>query len=167
MLDNLPGSFLYVSPSELALRIACALVAGMVLGLDREIRHRRVGIRTYMLVSIGSAIFAINTMELAAEMAGRNISSDPTRITQGLVGAIGFLGAGAIIQGRSRVGGMATAASIWTAGAVGMAAGLGYYTHSLLTAAIVGLILFSSRFMDHRGMDDRPREERAAEAERD
>lgn len=167
MIDLLPGSFLYVSPAELLLRLGCALLAGIVLGIDREIRHRRVGVRTFMLVSLGAAVYSMNTMELSVALADREIASDPTRITQGLVGAIGFLGAGAIIQGRSRVGGIATAAAIWTAGAVGMAAGLGYYTHALLTSMVVGIVLASSRLMDDRGMDDRPRDEREAAEERD
>ena len=138
------------------MRLLCALVAGGLLGLDREVRHRKVGVRTYMLVSLGAAGFSILTLELAAQLADSGISSDPTRIVQGLIGAIGFLGAGAIIQGDQRVGGMATAASLWVAGAVGMAAGLGFYVHAIAISALAALVLAMSRFMSNRGSDDRP-----------
>lgn len=149
-------AFDYVTPAELVLRLLCALLAGLVLGLDREWRNRRIGIRTYMLVSLGSAAFSLTTMELALDSNALDLGADPTRITQGLIGAIGFLGAGAIIQGQERVGGIATAASLWVAGAVGMASGLGYFVHALLVAALAAAVLWLSALMAERGSDDRP-----------
>lgn len=154
--DFLPGTFIYASPVEVVLRLCLALIAGFALGLDREMRHRKIGIRTYMIVSVGAASYSMITMELAVSMAGEQISADPTRITQGLIGAIGFLGAGAIIQGGGKVGGMATAASIWVAGAVGMASGLGYYFHAIFLAIIVALVLRLSRVLEGRGKENRP-----------
>ncbi|MGR3761982.1 MgtC/SapB family protein [Roseobacteraceae bacterium NS-SX3] len=146
----------YVTFTELCLRLLCALVSGAVLGLDRELRHRRVGMRTYMIVSLGAAGFALITMEMSVAAIDLDMNSDPTRIMQGLVGAIGFLGAGAIIHGQEKVGGMATAASLWVAGAVGMASGLGNYVHALLIAAVAATILALSRLMTTRGRPDRP-----------
>ena len=89
-------------------------------------------------------------------LAENYVGSDPTRIVQGLIGAIGFLGAGAIIQGDKNVGGMATAASLWVAGAVGMASGLGYYVHAVVIAVMAAGVLTMSRFMHNRGSVDRP-----------
>ncbi|WP_417475413.1 MgtC/SapB family protein [Leisingera sp.] len=146
----------YVSYLELGLRLLCAAVAGAIMGLDRELRERRVGMRTYMIVALGSAGFTLITMELSLEALQFEMGSDPTRIMQGLVGAIGFLGAGAIIQGKQSVGGMATAASLWVAGAVGMASGLGYYVHALMLSVIAAGILALSHVMDKRGSADRP-----------
>jgi len=118
------------------MRLVFSLVAGGILGLDREVRHRRVGVRTYMMVSLGSAIFTITAIEMSRSMGTAELAADPTRVIQGLIGGLGFLGAGAIIQGDKNVGGMATAASLWVAGAAG--------------------VLAASRFMEHRGADDRP-----------
>lgn len=149
-------SIAYVSYLELGLRLICAAAAGALLGLDRELRHRKVGMRTYMIVSLGAAGFTLITMEMSMEALALEMGADPTRIMQGLVGAIGFLGAGAIIQGDERVGGMATAASLWVAGGVGMASGLGYYVHAVLLAAGAAGILAMSRLMSTRGRKDRP-----------
>ncbi|WP_029204830.1 MgtC/SapB family protein [Leisingera sp. ANG-S] len=139
-----------------ALRLTVALAGGALLGLDRELRHRRVGIRTYMMVSLGAAAFIIVGLEFGRQMQAEGLSSDPTRVTQGLMGAIGFIGAGAIIKGDKRVGGITTAASIWVSGAVGMAAGLGFTVMAFLTAGLAALLLSVSRLMAHRGADDRP-----------
>ncbi|WP_291728973.1 MgtC/SapB family protein [Leisingera sp. F5] len=139
-----------------ALRLAVARAGGALLGLDRELRHRRVGIRTYMMVSLGAAAFVILGLEFGRQMQAEGLSSDPTRVTQGLMGAIGFIGAGAIIKGDKRVGGITTAASIWAAGAVGMAAGLGFTVMAFLTARLAALLLSVSRLMAHRGADDGP-----------
>ncbi|MCE8548464.1 MgtC/SapB family protein [Ruegeria pomeroyi] len=133
-----------------------AVIGGGLLGLDRELRHRRVGIRTYMMVSLGAAAFIIVGVEFGHQLQSQGLSPDPTRVTQGLMGAIGFIGAGAIIKGDRRVGGIATAASLWVAGAVGMAAGLGYTFMSIATAGFAAALLAVSRFMKHRGADDRP-----------
>ena len=92
-------------------RLLFAILAGAILGFDREVRHRRVGIRTYMMVSLGSAIFLIATIEMSFDLSGDQTGLGATRAVQGLIGGLGFLGAGAIIQGQDRVGGMATAAS--------------------------------------------------------
>lgn len=138
------------------LRLLCALLAGAVLGFDREIRHRRIGVRTYMMVSLGAAIFTIVSIEMAADMGAAGLSADPSRVLQGLVGGLGFLGAGAIIQGDKTVGGMVTAASLWVAGAVGLAAGLGYVTLSIASALLAATVLWISRFMEKRGANDRP-----------
>ncbi|WP_282063856.1 MgtC/SapB family protein [Roseobacter litoralis] len=73
-----------------------------------------------------------------------------------MIGGLGFLGAGAIIQGDKRVGGMVTAASLWVAGAIGLAAGMGYGVFSIICAAMAAGLLAVSRVMEHRGADDRP-----------
>ncbi len=140
------------------IRLLCAVIAGGILGLDRELRHRRVGVRTYMLVSLGSAMFAVIAMQMSQDLAIDGVSSDPTRVIQGIIGGLGFLGAGAIIQGDQKVGGMATAASLWMAGAVGLAAGLGYMVFAVTTACIAAAVLWLSKLLSQRGSDDRPDE---------
>ena len=88
--------------AEWILRMACAMLAGAVLGLDREVRRRRIGVRTYMMVSLGAAVFALIAMEMAADAEISGFAADPSRVLQGLIGGLGFLGAGAIIQGEKK-----------------------------------------------------------------
>lgn len=142
--------------SDWLARMVIALFAGAILGFDREVRRRRVGVRTYMMVSLGAAIFTIVSVEMATDMIAAGLSADPSRVLQGLVGGLGFLGAGAIIQGEKNVGGMVTAASLWVAGAVGLAAGLGYATLAITAAALAAGVLWTSHFMENRGTNDRP-----------
>ena len=138
------------------LRLIFALLAGGILGIDREVRHRRVGVRTYMMVSLGSAIFTITAIEMSRSMGTTDLAADPTRVIQGLIGGLGFLGAGAIIQGDKNVGGMATAASLWVAGALGLAAGVGLGPFAVICAILAAGLLAASKVMEHRGADDRP-----------
>lgn len=97
-----------------------------------------------MLVATGSAAFMILALELALGplKAIDQASADPGRIIQGIIGGIGFLGAGAIIQGGREVTGLTTGASIWVAGALGIASGIGYIDFAVLLTMIVVVIVF-------------------------
>jgi putative Mg2+ transporter-C (MgtC) family protein len=120
-------------------RLVLAVVLGGILGWDRERRDKPAGLRTHMLVSLGSASFVGLTVGLRTEAGGDVI--DPTRVLQGVVGGLGFLGAGTIIQGRGQVSGLTTAASVWVVGAVGAAAGLGAYVIAVGTALLAVPVL--------------------------
>jgi putative Mg2+ transporter-C (MgtC) family protein len=115
-------------------RLVLAVVLGGMLGWDRERRDKPAGLRTHMLVSLGSASFVGLTVDLQTDTGGPVI--DPTRVLQGVVGGLGFLGAGTIIHGRGQVSGLTTAASVWVVGAVGAAAGLGAYVLAVSTAVL-------------------------------
>lgn len=132
--------------AETALRLTMAMIFGLLIGLDREIKHKPVGVRTYMLVGLGSAAYTIVVLGFApiVENGGPSISMDPSRLIQGLIGGIGFLGAGAIIGSQSgdRVRGAATGAAIWVVGAMGIASGLGYYWDAALITALALVVLF-------------------------
>ena len=116
-------------------RLALAGVLGGLLGWQREWVHSTAGLRTHILVSLGSAFFV-----LAAVVAG-GTSADVSRVIQGIVAGIGFLGAGAILKAGDRleVHGLTTAASIWLTAAIGAGAGLGHLWLPILGAAF-GLI---------------------------
>ncbi len=122
-----------------------ALLAG-VLGLEREAREKPAGLRTHMLVGLGAACFSLAALSLTRSASvGLPIASpievDPTRIVQGVVGGIGFLGAGAIIRHQGDVQGLTTAGSIWLVGAVGVSAGAGSYVLATMTTVLAVAIL--------------------------
>jgi putative Mg2+ transporter-C (MgtC) family protein len=130
------------SISEVAIRLLVAVIAGGLIGWDRERLDKPAGLRTHMLVALGSCSFTLLGFEVSGHFASRSDTEfDPTRVLQGVVGGIGFLGAGTIIQSRGRVSGITTAASVWVAGALGAAAGVGAYVLTGATALLAFVIL--------------------------
>jgi len=130
------------SISEVVVRLLVAVVAGGLIGWDRQRLDKPAGLRTHMLVALGSCAFTLLGFEVSGHLAQRGgIQFDPTRVLQGVVGGIGFLGAGTIIQSRGHVSGITTAASVWVAGALGAAAGVGAYVLTAATAVLAFAIL--------------------------
>ncbi|QDS99487.1 MgtC/SapB family protein [Adhaeretor mobilis] len=132
--------------TAISMRIVCAAACGGVLGWEREARDKSAGLRTNMLVAIGAATATIAALDLYASLPGEapgGISSDPIRIISGVIGGLGFLGAGAIMQSRGRVEGMTTAATIWVVGGIGVACGLGNYALALPVVIIALVVLFA------------------------
>lgn len=130
-------------------RLVCAMVAGGLIGLERESRGREAGFRTNILVCLGSAI-AMVVSTLVAEVAvgghaGVNVTSDPARIAYGVMAGIGFLGGGVIIRDEGRLRGLTTAAGLWCVAGIGLAAGLGLYSICGLAALLVLLTLWLFR----------------------
>jgi putative Mg2+ transporter-C (MgtC) family protein len=121
---------------ELLRRLLLAAGLGAAIGFERELRQKSAGLRTNILIAVGSALFTLLSVELAA-----TTGADVTRIAAQIVTGIGFLGAGAIIRTRDRVHGLTTAATVWVNSAVGMAAGGGEYHLALITAAVTVAVL--------------------------
>ncbi|SKC79926.1 Uncharacterized membrane protein YhiD, involved in acid resistance [Burkholderia sp. CF099] len=123
--------------TQVVIRLGLALLLGGALGFEREMARRDAGLRTHMLVATGSALFVL--VPLQAGFSQDNMS----RVLQGLVSGIGFLGAGAIIKlsAEREVRGLTTAASLWLAAGVGVAAGLGREATAILSTVIALVIL--------------------------
>jgi putative Mg2+ transporter-C (MgtC) family protein len=117
-------------PFEFSLRLGCALLCGIAIGVERQWRQRTAGLRTYTLVAVGSALFVI----LAALTPG---DSTPTRIAAQVVTGIGLLGAGVIMRSGLNGRGLNTASTIWCSSAVGVLAGSGFYWPALAGAVVV------------------------------
>jgi putative Mg2+ transporter-C (MgtC) family protein len=136
--------------AELIARLGVAALCGSLLGIDREIRNRTMGWRTYVLVSLGAASFSAMMVEMVHSFQGENLRLDPTRIVEGVIGGIGFLGAGAIIQERGELRGATTGAGIWMVGAIGMAAGFGFYVHAFVMTGFALLVITVLGFLKTR-----------------
>lgn len=122
---------------EMVLRLLLAAVLGAVIGYQRERAAKPAGLRTHILVSVGAALFTI------ASILGFGDPSAQARIAAGIVAGIGFIGAGAIIRGgEGAVGGLTTAATIWSVAGIGLAAGAGLYIISTAAAVIILVVLF-------------------------
>jgi putative Mg2+ transporter-C (MgtC) family protein len=127
---------------QTVLRLAIAAALGAAIGLERELDEKAAGLRTHMLVSMGSALFTMVGAYGFADVVtghGRIVSYDPSRIAAQVVTGIGFLGAGVIFRQGFTIRGLTTAASLWVVAAIGMAAGAGYWAGAVL-ATIVGIV---------------------------
>ena len=116
---------------DLILRLLMAAVAGGIIGTDRERAHKPAGIRTLMLVSIGSALFTI------LSVYGFGDPADPSRLAAGIVVGIGFLGAGVILHSEKGVMGLTTAAAVWAVAATGVAFGCGLYLIAVASGVLI------------------------------
>ena len=130
--------------TDVLLRLGAAVLVGALIGLDREIRDKPAGLRTLTLVSLGSAVFVLNAL-------GGGVGDSTSRVIQGIVTGVGFLGAGTIIHGPTEqsVRGLTTAASVWLAAAIGIACGLAYWP-IVLTASGLGLVVLALEGIEGR-----------------
>jgi putative Mg2+ transporter-C (MgtC) family protein len=129
-----------ISWAEVALRLAAAAALTGAVGLERELRERAAGLRTHMLVGVGSALFTlVSAYAWSGFEFNRQLGTtfDPTRIAAQIVTGIGFLGAGAIIRQGLSIRGLTTAAGLWVAAAIGMAVGAGYWSAALVGTGVV------------------------------
>jgi putative Mg2+ transporter-C (MgtC) family protein len=123
--------------TRVLVRLLIAAILGGVLGYEREHKGKAAGLRTHMLVAMGAALFV-----MVPEQAGAT-DADLSRVLQGLITGIGFLGAGSIVKGISEnsVHGLTTAAGIWLTAAIGMAAGMGRELTAIISTALAWVVL--------------------------
>ena len=118
---------------QIIFRLVFGAVLSGIIGLEREFKHKPAGLRTNILVGVGSTLIML---------VSQYFSFDPARIAAGVITGIGFLGAGLIIQDRNEVHGITTAATIWVVSGVGLAVGIGMYVAAAATALIALLVLY-------------------------
>ena len=140
----------YLGLADIAIRVAEALVAGLLIGFERELSHHQAGLKTHSLVCMGAALTGLITSEMAlmvtnfAEYAAESaaygrVNLDISRIAAGVVTGIGFIGAGCIMKSKDGtiVTGITTAATLWVTANIGFAIGMGYLWMSLLVVTVV------------------------------
>lgn len=126
------------SQFEIVFKVLAAFVAGVVIGLDRERSGKSAGIRTQMVVCVGSALLAGISVHLRDLFPSSN--ADPARLMAQIVSGVGFLGVGVIFKNGNKISGLTTAATIWTTSAVGIAIGSGFYLPAIVTTGLILLL---------------------------
>jgi putative Mg2+ transporter-C (MgtC) family protein len=138
---------------EIAIHLGSALAVGSLIGLERSFHGRPAGFRTHALVCLASAVLMLVTV-YQWQWIGRapldTVRTDPTRMAQGIMTGIGFLGAGVIFKEGLTVRGLTTAASIWITAALGILFGVGFYFPAVLAAALTLGTLSVFRIFDYR-----------------
>ena len=137
---------------EVLLRVLLSVGLGLAIGLDRDLKNKPIDFRAYIVVAVTACVIAVMSQELYAEYAGteKTVTLDFMRIIAGVLTGIGFLGAGAIIRSRDsdRIVGTTTGASIWAAGALGLALGFGFYGITLIAfLTVLGTLVVLGYFM--------------------
>ena len=120
---------------EVCLRLACAMLVGLVIGTEREYTHRPAGMRTHILVALGACAVSVTGELLFHHYSALGATPDPARLSAQVITGVGFLGAGTIMREGFSVKGLTTAASVWAVACLGIAAGFGYYA-----LAIAGMV---------------------------
>lgn len=128
--------------NEEILKIMASLLAGALIGLEREYKSKAAGLRTITLICVGSTLFSIMSQHFGL--------SSPDRVASNIVTGIGFLGAGVIFRGDQGVSGLTTAATIWTAAAIGMTIGGGFYLLAFSTLLVTLFVLLVLRLLQNR-----------------
>lgn len=133
-----PFLWAFMSISEMLIRLIVAIILSGVIGYEREYRHKPSGMRTNMLVGLGTALITIVSLEIIRQ-EGATSATDISRIISSVLPGIGFIGAGMIIQSRGHVQGLTTAASLWLVAGIGIAAGVGMFSLAAI-ATVIGLV---------------------------
>jgi putative Mg2+ transporter-C (MgtC) family protein len=138
---------------EIAVRLVLAGFLGAVIGYERESKDRPAGLRTHTLVATAAALFTVLTFEIHNSIGK---TGDPVRIISAVTGGVAFLAAGSIIQSGGQVKGITTGAAMWMAGALGIAAGAGYYAVAVLATLMTYLVLKTMTWLNDRVLSSAP-----------
>lgn len=129
-------------------QVALATLLGAMIGIERELARKNAGMRTFALVSAGSALFSIISQLAFENFIGS--SYDPSRIASQVVVGIGFIGAGSILSTQNKVRGLTTAAGLWVSAAIGMAVAYKLYSIAVFATLVTMFILVFLWFIEHK-----------------
>ncbi|MCX7927938.1 MAG: MgtC/SapB family protein [Candidatus Omnitrophica bacterium] len=138
-----------LTDSVVTVRLILSVILGGLIGLERQMQRRAAGLRTHILVSLGSCLIML-TSQYVFVIYKDVTAIDPARIAAGIITGIGFLGAGAIIREKEEIKGLTTAASLWVVSGIGLAVGVGFYNASFITTILTLICLFILRKAEKR-----------------
>lgn len=141
----------HIAPVELTVRLVTAAALGGLIGYEREINRHAAGLRTNILVCLGSAlVMLLSIYGFNQFIAEPNVRADPARLAAQVISGIGFLGAGTIMKTGVSIKGLTTAATLWVVAGIGLAVGAGFYYPAILTCVLVFLALKILNHVEHR-----------------
>lgn len=132
---------------QMILRLLLTMVLSGLIGLERQVHRRDAGLRTHILVALGSCLIMLTSLYVF-DIYKDTASLDPARIAAGVITGIGFLGAGAIIREPEKVRGLTTAASLWVVAGIGLAVGIGFSRVAIYTTVLVIIVLHFLRYAE-------------------
>jgi putative Mg2+ transporter-C (MgtC) family protein len=150
--NELSGTFSAVPPLVAATRLIAALTLGAVIGAERESKQKPAGLRTHMLVSMAACLFILVSQQLAALPFGAEdaMRVDPLRLIEAVTAGVAFLAAGIIFSSGGEVHNITTGASMWLAGAIGLACGSGQMPLAVMATVIVLVVLYVLRLFERK-----------------
>ena len=137
-----------VTDIQVIARLFLSVFLTGVIGLERQLHRRTAGLRTHILVGLGSCLIMLTSLYVF-DIYSNKVPLDPSRIAAGVITGIGFLGAGAIIREPEGIKGLTTAASLWVVAGIGLAVGCGFYLAAITTMALAFLALFFLRHVEN------------------
>jgi putative Mg2+ transporter-C (MgtC) family protein len=138
-----------MSNAQVTIRLILSALLSGFIGVERQLHRRAAGLRTHILVCVGSTLIMLTSMyifDIYKDIA----PVDPSRIAAGVITGIGFLGAGTIIRYGEEIRGLTTAASLWVVAAVGLAVGCGFYSAAIVTTILVLMALLLLRRLENK-----------------
>ncbi len=136
-----------ITDFQIIVRLTLSVILSGFVGLERQWHRRTAGLRTHILVCLGSCLIMLTSLHVF-DIYKNQTTLDPTRIAAGVITGIGFLGAGAIINQRDGIKGLTTAASIWVVSGIGLAVGCGFFTAAIFTTLLTLIVLFLLRYIE-------------------
>ena len=144
----------FIVNQDIIIKLALSMTLGMVIGIERYIAHKTAGMRTYALLSMGSALFVVlSTYVINMNLGVTSMSMTPTAVMAAIITGIGFLGAGAMIKNESKLVGLTTATGLWVSAGIGMAVGFGLYSLSIITTVFVLFIFLILHVLETKVLD--------------
>ena len=146
-----PGTLfpVHIAWADALARVGCAILFSLSIGVERFVHKKPVDFRPFVIIALASCGLGLLAVELPFTSDDANLSIDPAKVISGVMSGIGFLGAGALFREGDIVKGAGSAASIWSAGAIGLICGMGFlWLAGLVALGIVALFLLSRRFAD-------------------
>jgi putative Mg2+ transporter-C (MgtC) family protein len=136
-----------MTDSQIIARLTLSVVLSGFIGLERQFHRRTAGLRTHILVSLGSCLIMLTSLYIF-DIYKAQVPLDPARIAAGVITGIGFLGAGAIMRDRETIRGLTTAASLWVVAGIGLAVGCGFHLAAIFTTALALAVLLVLRYAE-------------------